>query len=131
MKTKLIALFLALGLTAGLLAGCAADTTGASASPAASPSAAPQVSASAAPAEGETRVITDMAGREVEIPAQIDTIATFGSVGVLNAFVELMGCGDKICNEMPPRRSPTALCLKTPTGSCSLRRSCRSSPICA
>lgn len=102
MKTKLIALFLALGLTAGLLAGCAADTTGASASPAASPSAAPQVSASAAPAEGETRVITDMAGREVEIPAQIDTIATFGSVGVLNAFVELMGCGDKICNEMPP-----------------------------
>lgn len=34
------------------------------------------------------------------LPAEIKSIATFGSIGVINAFVELMGCGDKICNEM-------------------------------
>ena len=51
--------------------------------------------------EAATRTVTDMAGREVEIPATIDSIATFGSVGVLNAFVECMGEGDKIVNEMP------------------------------
>lgn len=55
----------------------------------------------AATQEAETRVVTDMAGREVEIPATIDSIATFGSVGVLNAFVECMGEGDKIVNQMP------------------------------
>ncbi len=55
----------------------------------------------AATQEAETRTVTDMAGREVEIPATIDSIATFGSVGVLNAFVECMGEGDKIVNEMP------------------------------
>lgn len=55
----------------------------------------------AATQEATTRTVTDMAGREVEIPATIDSIATFGSVGVLNAFVECMGEGDKIVNEMP------------------------------
>ncbi|MDR0925380.1 MAG: ABC transporter substrate-binding protein [Hungatella sp.] len=47
------------------------------------------------------RTITDMAGRTVTIPVQIEKIGTFGSVGVLNAFVELMGEGSKICNDMP------------------------------
>lgn len=55
----------------------------------------------AATQEAATRTVTDMAGREVKIPATIDSIATFGSVGVLNAFVECMGEGDKIVNEMP------------------------------
>jgi iron complex transport system substrate-binding protein len=50
---------------------------------------------------GGTRTITDMAERTVTIPAQIGKIGTFGSVGVLNAFVELMGAGKSICNEMP------------------------------
>lgn len=49
----------------------------------------------------KTRTITDMVGREVEIPAEVKTIATFGSVGVLNAFVECMGKGDLLANEMP------------------------------
>ena len=44
--------------------------------------------------------VTDMAGRIVTLPAEIDSIATFGAIGVLNTFVELMGCGDKICNDM-------------------------------
>ena len=111
-KKKALALFLALTLLAGMLAGCTSGTSDAGTSGASDtgttqsplPSVDPSVQESADPAQdsGETRTITDMAGREVEIPSQIDTIATFGSVGVLNAFVELMGCGDKICNEMPP-----------------------------
>ena len=43
-----------------------------------------------------TKTVTDMAGREVTIDGDIETIGTFGSIGVLNAFVELMGDGDKI-----------------------------------
>jgi iron complex transport system substrate-binding protein len=44
--------------------------------------------------------VTDMAGRVVEVPRTINKIATFGSIGVLNAFVEAMGCGSKIANQM-------------------------------
>jgi iron complex transport system substrate-binding protein len=49
-----------------------------------------------------TRTVTDMAGRRVTLPVNIEKIATFGSVGVLNAFVELMGDGHKIIHDMPP-----------------------------
>lgn len=52
-------------------------------------------------ADPATRTITDMAGRTVEIPGNVESVATFGSVGVLNAFVECMGKGDLIANEMP------------------------------
>ncbi|EJU22704.1 oligopeptide ABC transporter, oligopeptide-binding protein [Peptoanaerobacter stomatis] len=48
----------------------------------------------------ETRTVTDMAGRTIELPKEINKIGTLGAVGVLNAFVELMGDGDKICNQM-------------------------------
>ena len=48
-----------------------------------------------------TRTVTDMAGRTVDVPADVKSIATFGSVGVLNAFVECMGKGNLIVNEMP------------------------------
>ncbi len=51
------------------------------------------------PAASE-KTVTDMAGRSVTLPAEIKSIATFGSIGVLNAFVEVMGCGDKIVNQM-------------------------------
>lgn len=47
-----------------------------------------------------TVTVTDMNGREVTLPENIESIATFGSIGVINAFVELMGEGDKICNQM-------------------------------
>lgn len=50
---------------------------------------------------GKTRTIKDMANREVEIPGKIESIGTLGSVGVINTFVELMGDGDKIYNQMP------------------------------
>jgi len=73
--------------------------------PAAAPAAtaAPTVTAAPAaemPAAASKRTITDMAGRTVELPEKIEKIATFGSIGVLNAFVELMGQGSKICNDM-------------------------------
>ena len=48
------------------------------------------------------RLVTDMAGYQVEIPAEITSVATFGSVGVLNAFVECLGKGSLIANEMAP-----------------------------
>lgn len=49
----------------------------------------------------ESREVKDMAGRTVELPEKIESVATFGSVGVLNAFVECMGEGDLIVNQMP------------------------------
>lgn len=52
--------------------------------------------------EGEQKTITDMEGRQVEIPNNIEKIATFGANGVLNAFVELMGEGAKISHDMSP-----------------------------
>jgi iron complex transport system substrate-binding protein len=35
------------------------------------------------------------------VPSPVASVATFGSVGVFNAFVECMGKGDLIVNEMP------------------------------
>ena len=49
------------------------------------------------------RTVVDMAGRTVTLPAEINSIATFGAIGVLNTFVETMGEGSKICNQMSPR----------------------------
>jgi iron complex transport system substrate-binding protein len=46
------------------------------------------------------KTVTDMAGREVTLPAEVTSIATFGAIGVLNAMVESMGCGDRIINQM-------------------------------
>lgn len=47
------------------------------------------------------REVTDMAGRKVFLPAEINRIGTVGAVGVLNTFVETMGQGYKIYNQMP------------------------------
>lgn len=52
--------------------------------------------------EPTERTVTDMAGRTVTLPAEINKIGTFGAIGVLNTFVETMGAGDKICNEGSP-----------------------------
>lgn len=48
-----------------------------------------------------TRKVVDMAGIEVVIPEKVETVATFGSVGVLNAFIECLGKGSTIVNQMP------------------------------
>ena len=71
---KLLALLLAAALALGMLAGCGEEPAAESApaqseEPAAVESEAPP---SEEPAEEGTRVLTDMAGREVELPAVID-----------------------------------------------------------
>ena len=53
-------------------------------------------------AQAEVITIRDMADREVIIPRDVQKVGTFGSIGVLNAFVECIGGGDKICNDMSP-----------------------------
>ncbi|MBC3889203.1 ABC transporter substrate-binding protein [Acetobacterium paludosum] len=80
---RMIVLLLAMALCVFCFAGCtqskAADTKGST-----------------------ERTVTDMAGRTVTLPAEINKIGTFGAIGVLNTFVETMGAGDKICNEGSP-----------------------------
>lgn len=51
----------------------------------------------AAPTEGAHTVV-DMAGRNVQVKNNIQTIGTLGSVPMLNTFVEVLGAGNKICN---------------------------------
>ena len=53
--------------------------------------------------EPKTKIITDSAGREVEIPTKIEKVVTVGPVGVLNCFVFTMGEGDTIASGLPPR----------------------------
>ena len=48
-----------------------------------------------------TKVVTDMAGREVTIPKNIDSIVTIGPVPVMNSFIFAIGQGDKIANDLP------------------------------
>ncbi len=47
------------------------------------------------------RTVTDMAGRQVALPAQINKIATIGAVPVINSLVFAFGDGDKIVNGLP------------------------------
>lgn len=108
--TRFAALAMAASMAASGLTGCQSSTpkeTTATATEAAAETAAEETTAAETTAEAEkaaessdTVTVTDMAGREVTLPAQINSIATFGSIGVINAFVELMGYGDKICNDM-------------------------------
>lgn len=88
---KLIAFILSAIMICAVLTGCGSGGN-------------QQSSADAQPAEHK---VTDMAGREVVIPAEINTVGTFGAVGVINTFVELMGYGDAICNNMPERFTKT------------------------
>ena len=48
-----------------------------------------------------TRTITDMAGRQVTLPAEINRIAAVGPVPVINTFIFTVGEGDKIVNGLP------------------------------
>ncbi len=60
-----------------------------------------QSKSSTTPPVSQNRTVTDMVGRSVTLPSTVNTVATFGSVGVLNAFVECMGKGSLIANNMP------------------------------
>jgi iron complex transport system substrate-binding protein len=54
----------------------------------------------AAPAAG--RVVTDMAGRRVTVPARIERIASAGGSPAVNAFLFLFGMGPRIVTGLPP-----------------------------
>jgi len=109
MKKKLLALMLALVMCVAMFAGCAQtdpkDTAEAPPSVSQTPDLSPSPSQ---PDEPETpeppeapteKTVTDMAGRTVTLPYEVTSVGTFGSIGVLNAFVETMGKGALICNE--------------------------------
>ena len=49
-------------------------------------------------AQAETRVVTDMAGRRVTLPAKVERVVTLGSLPVVNSFVYAMGEGAAIVN---------------------------------
>ena len=103
MMRKRIALLLAAVMLMGLLAACGGGETPAAEtqSPTPAPENTQAVQDTAEPTEPSgTRVITDMLGREVELPDEINTIATFRAIGVLNTLVETLGAGDMICNAM-------------------------------
>ena len=59
------------------------------------------------PEESSSETATDMMGREVIIPKEVNKIVNIGSVGVLNGFVQLMGYGDKIAHQMPANFTKT------------------------
>ncbi|MDY2628386.1 MAG: ABC transporter substrate-binding protein [Lachnospiraceae bacterium] len=99
-KFKFLALLMCFMMTAGLLGGCQTDNTKTNT---AAESQSAENTSQADPVQSEERAVTDMADRQVAVPEEINSIATFGSIGVLNAFVELMGEGSKICNNMSPR----------------------------
>ena len=44
------------------------------------------------------RLVTDMAGRTVQLPEQINRVVTLGSLPVLNSFVFTMGEGRTLIN---------------------------------
>lgn len=101
----------------------------------------PLISAALALALGSAamaRDLTDMIGRTVTVPDEIATVATHGSVPVINGFVMATGNGDKIASNLPPRfinsgrwvyqtvfalRSPTARRSTTPRATRIWRRS--------
>ena len=99
MKKKIIAVIMAVAMLAVLLCGCGntAETDTNSENPSVTENQEPDSSGAES---SNARVITDMKGREVTLPDQIESIATFGSIGVLNTFVETLGAGSKICNDM-------------------------------
>lgn len=83
---------------AGLLAGAVALSCLATFAGCTSQPSAPTAASTSAPA-GKRQVV-DMAGRTVTLNAKVDSVATFGTIGVLNTFVELFGDGPKIVNNM-------------------------------
>ena len=57
-------------------------------------------------AQPATRKVTDMAGREVELPARIQRVVTLGSLPVLNSFVFTMGEARTIVNGLADFAQP-------------------------
>lgn len=52
--------------------------------------------------EAPLRQVTDMAGRQVAVPARLERIASVGGSPAVNAFLFLFGWGDRIVTGLPP-----------------------------
>ncbi len=52
----------------------------------------------ATPAAAQSRTVTDMARRQIALPARIARVVTLGSLPVLNSFVYAMGAGGTLVN---------------------------------
>lgn len=104
LNTKLIVLCISIMLILSFVTGCGSEIVETPSNPS-------NPANSTGPAESSesagSRTVVDMSGRTVTLPAEINSIGTFGAIGVLNTFVELMGAGDKICNDMSPRFTKT------------------------
>lgn len=55
----------------------------------------------AAASGDDTHTLTDMEGRDVEVPREVDRVVTLGSVPVINGFLFALGEGDVIVNGLP------------------------------
>lgn len=101
---KLLSLLLALALSFALLAGCADtgsnDTPSTPSAPVSETDTTPETPDVPETPVDESYTVTDMMGAEVTFESVPQTVATFGSIGVLNTFVECLGCGERICNNM-------------------------------
>lgn len=107
---KLLSLLLALALVFALFAGCAdTGSNDTPSNPSTPVSETPDAQETPAVQEtpdapedpvDESYTVTDMMGTEVTFESVPQTVATFGSIGVLNTFVESLGCGERICNNM-------------------------------
>ncbi len=99
-KLNLVTLFITIILVSLVLTGCSSNSTTQTTS-------SPTTTTQPNTPTPTTITVTDMAGRTVVVPTNIKKIATFGSIGVLNTFVETMGYGDKIYNQMSPSFTKT------------------------
>ena len=84
---KALALILALMLMLGALAGCGQQNAPANKTPA--PAAAEETPAAEVETGSATRVITDGLGREIEVPAEINTIVTLGNASRMLVYLGL------------------------------------------
>lgn len=99
MKKRILAALLCLCLAAGLLTGC--GNSAASGSQPASSAPASSVPASSAAGQGETRTITDHAGRQVEIPAQVDRVVVTDIYPLPSVLSVFLGSAEKIVGIHP------------------------------
>ncbi|MFV0407913.1 MAG: ABC transporter substrate-binding protein [Propioniciclava sp.] len=53
------------------------------------------------PRTAATRTVTDMEGRQVEVPKTIESVVSIGSVPVINSLIFALGRGELIANTLP------------------------------
>ena len=113
MNRKIAAMLLAACIILGCLAGCgstaqkpeetqpAADEVQTEAPQSGQPEE-PEQTAEVEEKLPEEHKVIDSGGTEVTVPAEVKTVMTFGSCGVINTLIETLGCGSLIANNMSP-----------------------------